>query len=104
MLNVSQATQTESCKNVTMTGMITSYSTSYKVVSRSEWECGNLSCNTQGSETYTPPILVPVEKYDNTRGFNVQCFKCGSTTFKVNHTYRNARSIQLEDVNKTAEE
>ena len=104
MLNVSQATQTESCRNVTVTGMITSYSTSYKVISKSEWICQNLNCNLQGSETYTPPLLTPIEKYDNTRGFDPTCPKCKSTTFSVSHIYHNARSIQLEDVDKTAEE
>jgi DNA replicative helicase MCM subunit Mcm2 (Cdc46/Mcm family) len=103
-MNVSQAKQAESCRNVTVTGMITSYSTSYKVVSKSEWECHNLTCNLQGSETYTPPLLTPIEKYDNTRGFDPACPKCKSSTFTVNHTYHSVRSIQLEDVDKTAEE
>ena len=84
--------------------MITSYSTSYKVISKSEWICQNLNCNLQGSETYTPPLLTPIEKYDNTRGFDPTCPKCKSTTFSVSHIYHNARSIQLEDVDKTAEE
>jgi hypothetical protein len=43
MMSVSEAKQVESCKNVTITGMITSYSTSYKVVSESKWTCGNLA-------------------------------------------------------------
>jgi len=104
LLNVSQAKLIESCQNVTVTGMVTSYSTSYKVISKSQWICQNLTCNLQGSETYTPPLLTPIEKYDNTRGFDPACPKCKSTTFTVSHTYHNARSIQLEDVDKAAEE
>lgn len=103
MKTVSKAKQAESCQNVTVTGMIASYSTSYKVVSKSEWESSNLESNLQGSETYTPPLLVPIEKLDNTRGFNVRCFKCGSTAFAINHTYRNARAIQLEDADESIE-
>jgi DNA replicative helicase MCM subunit Mcm2 (Cdc46/Mcm family) len=101
--SVSEAKRMESGR-IIVNGMIASISTLYMVISKSEWECSNFNCSLQGSETFTPPLLVPPQKLDNTAGFKVACFKCNSTAFNVNHTYRNARTIQLEDVDKNAEE
>jgi hypothetical protein len=101
--SVSEAKKLESGSSITVTGMIASYSTSYKTISKSEYECGNtIYCGIQGSESYKPPLLVPLEKFDNTRGFNVICYKCNSTTFTVNHAYHYTRSTQLEDADKSA--
>jgi DNA replicative helicase MCM subunit Mcm2 (Cdc46/Mcm family) len=96
--SVSEAIEAGSRKNIIVTGMIASYSTPYKTISRSEWKCDN--CQLLGSETYTPPMLLPLENLDNTRGFNIKCFKCKSTAFDVNHTYNISRPIQLEDSDK----
>ena len=63
-----------------------------------------LVCNLHGSEVYSPPLSLPLRHLDNTGGFNVKCFKCGSTAFSVNHEYRNARTIQIEDNDKTLED
>jgi MCM OB domain len=101
--SVSEAKRMES-GHITVTGMIATLSTSYKAISKSQWECSNLNCSLQGSETFTPPLLLPPQKLDNTAGFNLKCFKCNSTAFTVTHTYRNAKTIQLEDVDKNAEE
>ena len=101
--SVSEAKRMES-GHIIVNGMIASISTLYMVISKSEWECSNFNCSLQGSETFTPPLLVPPQKLDNTAGFNVKCFKCNSTAFNVNHTYRHARTIQVENVDKNAEE
>jgi hypothetical protein len=94
--SVSEAKLIESGQ-VTITGMIASMSTLYKVISKSEWECNNLGCNQSGSQTYTPALLAPPQNLDNTAGFNVKCSKCNSTAFTVKHTYHNARTIQIEE-------
>jgi DNA replicative helicase MCM subunit Mcm2 (Cdc46/Mcm family) len=98
--SVSEAKLIESGQ-VTITGMIASMSTIYKVISKSEWECSNPTCNQRGSQTYTPALLNLPQHLDNTACFNIKCFKCGSTAFTVKHTYHNARTIQIEDINKT---
>ena len=100
--SVSEAKQMES-GHITVKGMIASYSTLYKAIAKSEWECRNPSCKVYGGETYAPPVLLPLSHLDNTCGFSIKCFKCGSTNFTVTHTYDNARSIQLEDVDKTSD-
>jgi hypothetical protein len=97
--SVSEAKLIESGQ-VKVTGMIASMSTLYKIISKSEWECNNLNCNQSGSQTYTPALLSPPQHLDNTAGLNIKCFKCGSSAFTVKHTYHNARTIQIEDINK----
>ncbi len=100
--SVSEAKRMQS-GHIIVNGMIASISTLYLVISKSEWECSNFNCSLQGSETFTPPLLVPPQKLDNTAGFNVKCFKCNSTAFNVNHTYRHAMTIQVENVDKNAD-
>ncbi len=102
--SVSEAIEAGSGKNVIVTGMIASYSTPYKTISRSEWKCDNPLCSLVGSESYTPPLLVPLNRLDNTRGFSIKCFKCGSTAFDAYHIYNNTRPIQLEDSDKASDE
>ena len=99
VMSVSEAKHAKDCKDVMVIGMIASYSTSYKVVTKSSWECLDLNCTTNGSELYNPPLLTPKKDLDNTGGFKINCFKCGSTAFTVSHEYSNAMSIQLEVVN-----
>ncbi len=102
-MNISQSKRSVSRKGVNVIGMITSYSTSYKVVAESKWECINCSSKgkcSQGNEIYNPPLTVPREKFDDTRGFELLCPECKSNAFTVDHAYRNARSIQLEDSDK----
>lgn len=101
--SVSEAKKMKS-GHIIVSGTIASVSTLYMVISKSEWECSNLNCSLQGSERFTPPLLVPPQKLDNTTGFNLKCFKCNSTAFTVSHSYHNARTIQLENVDKNAEE
>ena len=106
-MNISQSKKSGSRKGAKVTGMITSYSSSYKVVAESRWECVNCSSKgicSQGNEIYNPPLTVPREKFDDTRGFGLLCPKCKSNAFTVDHAYRNARSIQLEDSDKNDED
>jgi DNA replicative helicase MCM subunit Mcm2 (Cdc46/Mcm family) len=100
--SVSEVKKMES-GHITVTGMLASISTSYKVISRSQWECSNPSCNLHGSETYSPPLILPPQRLDNTGGFNVKCVKCNSTAFTIMHDYSNARTIQITDSDNKSE-
>jgi DNA replicative helicase MCM subunit Mcm2 (Cdc46/Mcm family) len=101
MYSVSQAKKIDSGK-VTVTGIISSLSTQYWVISRSTWECPN--CSQVGSQNYTPPRLVPQKHLDNTSNVELKCSECHSTAFTVNHEYHTAKSIQLIDANNSHNE
>ena len=101
--SVSEAKRMESGR-IVVTGTIASISTSYKIISKSEWICDNLNCKLQGSETYKPPLLLPPPNLDDTEGFKIKCFKCHSTAYAVTHTYHDARTIQIENIDKTIDD
>jgi DNA replicative helicase MCM subunit Mcm2 (Cdc46/Mcm family) len=100
--SVSEAKRLES-GHIIISGMIASISSLYKIISKSEWRCDNLQCGHYGGEKYNPPLSLPPLYLDNTSN-TVNCFKCDSTAFYVKHTFHNARTIQLEDTDKTAAE
>jgi DNA replicative helicase MCM subunit Mcm2 (Cdc46/Mcm family) len=100
--SVSQAKKIESGQ-ITVTGIISSLSTRYWVISKSEWECSNLNCNQIGSQNYTPPRIIPPRHLDNTAG-DIQCPQCKSTAFSVKHELRAAKRIQVIDADNNHNE
>jgi DNA replicative helicase MCM subunit Mcm2 (Cdc46/Mcm family) len=84
-----------------VTGMIASVSTSYKIISKSRWICKNPNGNLYGGQDYYPYLLLPPLKLDNTTGTRVRCWKCESDLFTVTHEYKNARTIQVENSDKS---
>ena len=98
--SVSEAIQIES-GTITVTGMIASVSTPYKVISKSTWVCENPSCKYYGGQKYSPYLLLPPQNLDSTTGFKTKCPKCNSDLFTISHEYRNARTIQIEDIDKS---
>src|SRR5712691_1490621 len=92
--SVSEAKRLESGQ-VTVMGTIDSVSTLYKMITKSEWRCDNLQCTYSGSQKFNPPLLLPI-----TLNLGV-CPKCKSSAFRVTHSYQNARTLQLEDIDKT---
>ena len=81
-------------------GTIVSISNLYKVISKSQSVCKNISCNFTNSQRYDPPRLLPVKQLDNlVNGKNetISCKICQSTALNITHTFLNARTIQLED-------
>ncbi len=86
---------------IRVSGMINSVSAPYKIISKSKWTCENPKCNLYGGQSYYPYLLLPPSSLDNTTGAKIRCFKCNSDLFKVTHEYKNARTIQIEDTDKT---
>jgi DNA replicative helicase MCM subunit Mcm2 (Cdc46/Mcm family) len=99
--SVSEAKKLKSGK-VTVTGIISSLSTQYWVISKSKWEC--YSCNQVGSQNYTPPRMVPQKHLDNTSNAELKCFECHSTGFTVSHEYHTAKTIQVIDADNNHNE
>jgi len=93
--SVSEAKRLES-GHITVTGTIASVSTLFKMISKSEWRCDNLDCGNYGNQKFNPPLLLPLKSL--TSGI---CPKCKSSAFCVTHSYNNARTLQLEDLDKT---
>lgn len=98
--SVSEAKQVNSGR-ITVTGMIISRSVTFKTISKSEWECKNLSCVHHGYMTFNPPRVLPVEKLDNTNGHQLRCTNCQSDALDVKHEYHDAVAIQIVDIDKT---
>ena len=92
--SVSEAKKIKSGQ-VTVTGIISSLSTQYWVISNSKWECP--SCNQVGSQNYIPSRMLPPKHLDNTSGTEIKCFDCSSTAFTVSHEYHTAKTIQVID-------
>jgi DNA replicative helicase MCM subunit Mcm2 (Cdc46/Mcm family) len=101
MYSVSEAKKIKSGQ-ITVTGIISSLSTQYWVISNSKWECPN--CNQIGSHNYTPPRLFPPKHLDNTSNTDLKCFECHSTAFTVSHEYHSVKTIQLIDANNNHNE
>ena len=86
-------------------GKIVGRSTNFRVISKSEWKCQNYGkCANRASSIYNPPKLALPQNLDNTIGTNPSCFKCKQyESLMVKHEYRNAKIIQLDDI-ETIEE
>ena len=85
-------------------GRIVGRSTNFKVISKTEWTCQHFECDNTGSSIYNPPLLNPLPQLDNTRGTDPSCFKCRKYgSLKVDHEDRNAKIIQLDDINSIEE-
>ena len=67
--SVSEAKKIKSGQ-ITVTGIISSLSTQYWVISNSKWECPN--CNQVGSQNYIPPRMLPPKRLDNTSGTEIR--------------------------------
>ncbi|MGA9845176.1 MAG: AAA family ATPase, partial [Nitrososphaeraceae archaeon] len=99
--SVSQAKKIKSGQ-IKVTGIISSLSTQYWVISNSKWECPN--CNQVGSQNYIPPRMLPPKRLDNTSGTEIKCFECHSTAFTVSHEYHTAKTIQVIDADNNHNE
>ena len=86
-------------------GRIVGRSTNFRVIAKSEWKCKNSGkCNNRASSIYNPPKLALPQNLDNTIGTNPSCFKCKKyDSLIVNHDYRNAKIIQLDDIDTIEE-
>lgn len=80
---------------IAVNGTIASVSTLYKMIAKSEWRCDNLECNYSGSQKFNPPLLLPLKSLNS-----AICPECKSSAFCVSHSYQNARTLHLEDLDK----
>ena len=101
LYSVSEAKKLKSGQ-ITVTGIISSLSTQYWVISNSKWECPN--CNQVGSQNYIPPRMLPPKRLDNISSTELKCFECHSTAFTVSHEYHTAKTIQVIDADNNHNE
>ena len=91
--------------SVKVVGRIVGRSTNFKVISRTEWNCGNIDCkNVNGSLYHDPVRLYPLPHLDNTSGSAPTCFVCKTRgSLNIKYEYKNAKIIQLDDIDTIEE-
>ena len=91
--------------SIKVIGRIVGRSTNLKVISRTEWNCGNIECkNVNGSVYHDPVRIYPLPHLDNTSGTAPTCFVCKTRgSLKIKYEYKNANIIQLDDIDTIEE-
>lgn len=85
---------------VTVVGTIVSLSEQYVVISRMQTQCTNTECLVMHDEKHDPPVPTIIAQFDPGNGRPLICPKCKSGGFRVKFDTRNARFVQLEDIEK----
>jgi replicative DNA helicase Mcm len=79
---------------VKVTGMITSLSQLYKMITSSRYNC--INCDYQDTTTYEKPLLIPNKELKK------RCPSCHET-FEISHDFINAVTVELQDTDTFSE-